>query len=60
LNRTKDTLMGQLRDLAKQKTRGQTDENLMADIGRIESATTLAKDDLVRIFISSLLVLTPV
>ncbi|KAJ7812847.1 hypothetical protein B0H13DRAFT_2143623 [Mycena leptocephala] len=46
LNRTKDTLMGQLRDLAKQKTRGQTDENLMADIGRIESATTLAKDDL--------------
>ncbi|KAJ7773018.1 SMCs flexible hinge [Mycena metata] len=48
LTRTKDGLMTQLRDLAKQKSRGQTDENLIAEISRIESATTLAKDDLVR------------
>ncbi|KAJ6560360.1 condensin complex subunit SMC1 [Mycena capillaripes] len=46
LTRSKDTLMAQLRDLAKQKSRGQTDENLIAEIGRIESATSLAKDDL--------------
>ncbi|KAJ7246598.1 condensin complex subunit SMC1 [Mycena haematopus] len=46
LIKKKDTLMSQLRDLQKQKSRGQTDENLIADIGRIESATTLAKDDL--------------
>ncbi|KAF8214101.1 condensin complex subunit SMC1 [Mycena galopus ATCC 62051] len=46
LIKKKDTLMAQLRDLQKQKSRGQTDENLIADIGRIESATTLAKDDL--------------
>ncbi|KAF7352348.1 Structural maintenance of chromosomes protein [Mycena venus] len=46
LTKKKDTLMAQLRDLQKQKSRGQTDENLIAEIGRIESATTLAKDDL--------------
>lgn len=50
LVRSKDTLVAQLRDLAKQRSRGQTDENLIAEIGRIESATTLAKDDLVRIY----------
>ncbi|KAJ7637228.1 hypothetical protein B0H17DRAFT_1107250, partial [Mycena rosella] len=46
LVRAKDGLLAQLRDLSKQKPRGKTDENLIGDIGRIESATTLAKDDL--------------
>ncbi|KAJ7497178.1 condensin complex subunit SMC1 [Mycena latifolia] len=46
LIRAKDGLLAQLRDLNKQKPRGKTDENLIGDIGRIESATTLAKDDL--------------
>ncbi|KAK7054035.1 structural maintenance of chromosomes protein [Favolaschia claudopus] len=46
LLKRKDTLTTQLRDLQKQKSRGQTDDNLITDIGRIESATTLAKDDL--------------
>ncbi|KAJ6561466.1 condensin complex subunit SMC1 [Mycena vulgaris] len=46
LMRAKDGLLGQLRELSKQKPRGKTDENLIGDIGRIESATTLAKDDL--------------
>ncbi|KAJ7098698.1 condensin complex subunit SMC1 [Mycena belliarum] len=46
LVKTKDALLAQLRELSKQKPRGKTDENLIGDIGRIESATTLAKDDL--------------
>ena len=40
--------MSQLRDLGKQKPRGKTDENLIAEVARLESAITLAKDDLVR------------
>ncbi|KAJ7887553.1 hypothetical protein B0H14DRAFT_1235848 [Mycena olivaceomarginata] len=46
LIKKRDSLLAQLRDLGKQRSRGQTDENLIAEIGRIESATTLAKDDL--------------
>ncbi|KAF5378785.1 hypothetical protein D9615_006938 [Tricholomella constricta] len=46
LMRARDHLKAQLRDLAKQKPRGSTDENLMAEISRLESANTVARDDL--------------
>ncbi|KAJ6610416.1 condensin complex subunit SMC1 [Mycena sp. CBHHK59/15] len=46
LTRAKDGLLAQLRELSKQKPRGKTDENLIGDIARIESAITLARDDL--------------
>ncbi|KAG6855965.1 hypothetical protein H0H87_008906 [Tephrocybe sp. NHM501043] len=46
LMRVRDNLKSQLRDLAKQKPRGQTDENLIAEISRLESASTVARDDL--------------
>ncbi|KAJ7638242.1 condensin complex subunit SMC1 [Roridomyces roridus] len=46
LMRARDGLLAQLRDLSKQKPRGNTDEILLGDISRIESAITLAKDDL--------------
>lgn len=47
LQRVRDNLMEQLRDLQKSKPRGKADENLIADITRLESAHTVAKDDLV-------------
>jgi structural maintenance of chromosome 1 len=37
-----------LRELSKQKPRGQTDENLLAEISRLEAGLTVARDDLVR------------
>ncbi|KAG6915096.1 hypothetical protein DXG01_013475 [Tephrocybe rancida] len=46
LMRVRDNFKAQLRELAKQKPRGQTDENLIAEISRLESATTVARDDL--------------
>ncbi|KAH0579770.1 hypothetical protein H2248_002607 [Termitomyces sp. 'cryptogamus'] len=46
LIRVRDNLKAQLRELAKQKPRGQTDENLIAEISRLESASTVARDDL--------------
>ncbi|CAK5262899.1 unnamed protein product [Mycena citricolor] len=46
LQRARDNLMTQLRDLAKQKTRVRTDDHLFAEISQLESALTLAKDDL--------------
>ncbi|KAG6898016.1 hypothetical protein C0992_007012 [Termitomyces sp. T32_za158] len=46
LMRVRDNLKAQLRELAKQKPRGQTDENLIAEISRLESASTVARDDL--------------
>lgn len=46
LSRARDTLKAQLRDLSKQKPRGQTDENLLAEISRIEAGLTVTKDDL--------------
>jgi hypothetical protein len=49
LIRAKDGLLAQLRELSKQKPRGKTDENLIADIARIEGAIAIAKDDLVRV-----------
>ncbi|TFK38253.1 condensin complex subunit SMC1 [Crucibulum laeve] len=46
LIRVRDGLMSQLRELAKQKPRGKTDDNLIAEISRLESAITIARDDL--------------
>ncbi|KAG5644198.1 hypothetical protein DXG03_008861 [Asterophora parasitica] len=46
LMRVRDNLKGQLRELAKNKPRGSTDENLIAEISRLESASTVARDDL--------------
>ena len=39
--------MSELRELAKKKPRGKADENLIGELTRLESALTLAKDDLV-------------
>lgn len=47
LQRVRDALLAQLRDLNKSKPRSKADENLMAEITRLESSLTLAKDDLV-------------
>lgn len=46
LQRVRDALLSQLRDLTKSKPRSQTDENLVAEMTRLESTLTLAKDDL--------------
>lgn len=39
--------MKQLGELAKQRPRGKTDENLMSEVSRLESTMTVARDDLV-------------
>ncbi|KAL5522775.1 hypothetical protein ACEPAG_8793 [Sanghuangporus baumii] len=46
LTRVRDSLLSQLRDLNKSRPRSKADENLVAEITRIESSLTLAKDDL--------------
>ncbi|KAF9457597.1 condensin complex subunit SMC1 [Collybia nuda] len=46
LIRVRDSLKGQLRDLSKQKPRGQSDENLISEVSRLETAITVARDDL--------------
>ena len=40
-------MLAQLRDLNKSKPRSKGDENLIAEITRLESSLTLARDDLV-------------
>ena len=40
--------MATLQDLSKAKPRGKADENLIAEISRLESSMTVTKDDLVR------------
>ncbi|CUA77586.1 Structural maintenance of chromosomes protein 1 [Rhizoctonia solani] len=45
LNKQKDSLHAQLRELGQSKPRGKVDEGLTADINRIESQLQLAKDD---------------
>lgn len=49
LYRVRDKLLSDLRELNKSKPRSNADENLVAEITRLESSLTLAKDDLVRI-----------
>jgi hypothetical protein len=45
--RQQETYISQLRELQKSKPRGQIEENLSAEMSRLESALTLARDDLV-------------
>ncbi|KAF8680490.1 Structural maintenance of chromosomes protein [Rhizoctonia solani] len=45
LNKQKDSLHAQLRELGQSKPRGKVDEGLAAEINRIESQLQLAKDD---------------
>lgn len=47
LIRLRDTLKSQLQELSRSKPRGKADENIISEIARLESAITLAKDDLV-------------
>lgn len=49
--------MGQLGELQKSKSKGKADENLISEISRLESAITVARDDLVGVinFIFSIL-----
>lgn len=46
LIRLRDTLKSQLQELSRSKLRGKADEIIIAEIARLESAITLAKDDL--------------
>lgn len=47
LTRVRDGLMSQLKELGKQRPRMKTDENLLAEISRLESTLTVLRDDLV-------------
>ncbi|KAF8996172.1 condensin complex subunit SMC1 [Cyathus striatus] len=46
LQRGRDTLLSQLRELAKQKSKIKTDENLVAEISRLESTLIVSREDL--------------
>lgn len=48
LHRVRDKLLSDLRELNKAKPRGNADDNLIAEITRLEPALTVARDDLVR------------
>jgi hypothetical protein len=48
LRRARDALTGQLQELLKQRSRGKADDNLIAEVARLESTIVVAKDDLVR------------
>lgn len=45
LQRVRDNLLGELRELNKSKPRGKADE-MEAEINRLESTLTVARDDL--------------
>lgn len=47
LIRVRESLMSQLKELNKQKPRMKTDENLLAEITRLESTLRVQRDDLV-------------
>ena len=47
LNRLRDSLIVQLGELQKSKSKGKTDESLISEISRLESAITVTRDDLV-------------
>lgn len=47
LVRVREGLLSQLKELNKQKPRTKTDENLLAEISRLESTLTVQRDDLV-------------
>ena len=45
--RAKDALLAQLRDLRQAKPKANTEQNIISEIGRLESQLTVARDDLV-------------
>ena len=47
LRRVQETYISQLRELQKAKPRGQIEDNLTAEMTRLESSLTVARDDLV-------------
>jgi len=47
LIKKRDALLSEQRELSKQRPRGKTDEHLSAEIARLESLLTVARDDLV-------------
>ena len=57
LVRLQDNLLAQLQELNHSKSSGKADENITAEITRLESAITVTKDDLVHI--STLCILPP-
>ncbi|KAG1728564.1 RecF/RecN/SMC [Suillus lakei] len=46
LTRLRDNLVAQLQELNRSKPRGKADENVIAEITRLESAITVVRDDL--------------
>lgn len=50
LKRQQELYISQLRELQKSKPRGQVEESLTAEMSRLESSLTVARDDLVRHF----------
>lgn len=53
LTRLRDNLVAQLQELNRSKPRGKADENVIAEITRLESAIAVIRDDLVRSWNSS-------
>lgn len=47
LKRQQETYISQLRELQKSKPRGQVEENLTAEMTRLEGALSVARDELV-------------
>src|ERR1700722_5969451 len=50
LRRARDALKNQLQELLKQRPRGRDDDDLIEEIGRLESNIVSARDDLVIFF----------
>ena len=48
MQRVRDKLLEDLRELNKSKPRSKADDNLLAEIARLEPALAVARDDLVR------------
>ena len=47
LIRVRDSLQAQRLELAKQKPKAKSDENIISEISRLEATITVARDDLV-------------
>lgn len=47
LMRARDTLQAQRLELAKQKPRAKSDDNIISEISRLEANITVTRDDLV-------------
>ena len=52
LQRVRDKLLADLQELNKTKPRGKADDNLLAEITRLEPSLAVARDDLVRLTVS--------